>query len=61
MRREKPFNFVDFFIIKTISGKEGAELEGEAIENASQEFDQITNEVNVSMTMTNSGGEHGQK
>lgn len=51
----KPFNFVDLYIIKTIPGKEGAELEGEAIENASQEFDQITNEVNVSMTMTNSG------
>ncbi|MBC7828775.1 MAG: protein translocase subunit SecDF [Chitinophagaceae bacterium] len=51
----KPFNFVDFYIIKTIPGKEGAELEGEAIENATQEFDQITNEVNVTMAMTNSG------
>jgi SecD/SecF fusion protein len=51
----KPFNFVDLYIIKTIPGKEGAELEGEAIENASQEFDQITNEVNVAMTMTNTG------
>jgi SecD/SecF fusion protein len=43
------------YAIKTIPGKEGAELEGEAIENASQEFDQITNEVNVTMSMTNSG------
>ncbi|HMF71169.1 MAG TPA: protein translocase subunit SecDF [Flavitalea sp.] len=43
------------YAIKTIPGKEGAELEGEAIENASQEFDQITNEVNVTMAMTNSG------
>jgi SecD/SecF fusion protein len=51
----KPFNFVDMYIIKTIPGKEGAELEGEAIENATQEFDQITNEVNVTMTMTNTG------
>ena len=51
----KAFNFVDLYIIKTIPGKEGAELEGEAIENASQEFDQVTNEVNVSMSMTNSG------
>ena len=51
----KQVNFVDFYIIKTIPGKEGAELEGEAIENASQEFDQISNEVNVTMTMTNSG------
>jgi SecD/SecF fusion protein len=51
----KAYNFLDFYIIKTIPGKEGAELEGEAIENASQEFDQITNEVNVAMTMTNTG------
>jgi SecD/SecF fusion protein len=51
----KPYNFLDFYIIKTIPGKEGAELEGEAIENASQEFDQISNEVNVTMSMTNSG------
>lgn len=51
----QPYNFVDFYIIKTIPGKEGAELEGEAIENASQEFDQISNEVNVTMSMTNSG------
>jgi SecD/SecF fusion protein len=43
------------YAIKTIPGKEGAELEGEAIENASQEFDQVTNEVNVTMAMTNSG------
>ena len=49
------YNFLDFYIIKTIPGKEGAELEGAAIENASQEFDQITNEVNVTMSMTNSG------
>jgi SecD/SecF fusion protein len=51
----KTLNFLDLYIIKTIPGKEGAELEGEAIENASQEFDQITNEVNVTMSMTNSG------
>jgi SecD/SecF fusion protein len=51
----KPFNFVELYIVKTIPGKEGAELEGEAIENATQEFDQITNEVNVTMTMTNTG------
>lgn len=51
----KPYTFLDFFIIKTIPGKETAELEGEAIENASQEFDQTTNEVNVTMSMTNSG------
>ena len=54
-RAGQTYNFLDFYIIKTIPGKEGAELEGEAIENASQEFDQISNEVNVTMSMTNSG------
>ncbi|RYZ26673.1 MAG: SecD/SecF family protein translocase subunit, partial [Sphingobacteriales bacterium] len=44
------------YAIKTIPGKEGAQLEGEAIEDATQEFDQITNEVNVTMKMTNAGG-----
>ncbi|RZK46913.1 MAG: protein translocase subunit SecD, partial [Pedobacter sp.] len=48
-------NVLLLYAIKTIPGKEGAELEGEAIENASQEFDPITNEVNVTMSMTNSG------
>ncbi|MET0298772.1 MAG: protein translocase subunit SecD, partial [Flavitalea sp.] len=43
------------YAIKTIPGKDAAQLEGEAIEDASQEFDQITNEVNVTMKMTNSG------
>ena len=51
----KLLNFVDLYIIKTIPGKETAELEGGAIEQASQEFDQITNEVNVSMTMNSTG------
>ena len=51
----KPVNFLDFYIIKTIPGKEGAELEGDAIEDAQQTFDPTTNEVNVTMSMTNAG------
>jgi SecD/SecF fusion protein len=43
------------YAIKTIPGKEGAELEGDAIENAYQDFDPITNEVTVAMTMNPSG------
>jgi SecD/SecF fusion protein len=48
-------NALQLFAIKTIPGKEGAELEGDAIENAFQDFDPITNEVTVSMSMTPSG------
>jgi len=43
------------YAIKTIPGKDGAELEGDAIENAYQDFDPITNEVTVAMTMNASG------
>ena len=48
-------NFLRLYAVKTIPGKEGASLEGEAIEDARQEFDQITNEVAVSMAMNPSG------
>ena len=44
------------FAIKTIPGKESAQLEGTAIEDARQEFDQTTNEVLVTMDMNNTGG-----
>jgi SecD/SecF fusion protein len=48
-------NFVRLYGIKTVPGKEGAELEGDAIEDARQEFNQISNEVTVAMEM-NAGG-----
>jgi len=51
----KLLNYLKLYAIKTIPGKEGAELEGDAIEDARQEFDQITNEVAVSMAMNASG------
>ncbi len=44
------------YAIKTVPGKEKADLEGDAIEDARQEFDQVTNEVAVSMEMNASGG-----
>lgn len=46
---------LNLYAIKTIPGKEGAELEGNAIEDAKQEFDQVTNEVTVTMAMTPAG------
>ena len=48
-------NFLRLYAVKTLPGKEGASLEGDAIEDARQEFDQITNEVAVSMVMNPSG------
>ena len=43
--------------IKTIPGRDKAELEGDAIENAYQDFDQITSEVTVNMVMSPSGSQ----
>lgn len=48
-------NFLRLYAVKTIPGKDGASLEGDAIEDARQEFDQITNEVAVAMEMNPSG------
>lgn len=49
-------NFLRLYAIKTVPGRDKAELEGDAIEDARQEFDQVTNEVAVSMEMNPSGG-----
>jgi SecD/SecF fusion protein len=49
-------DFLQLYAVKTIPGKEGAQLEGSAIEDASQGFDQTTNEVLVLMEMTDAGG-----
>lgn len=49
-------NFLRLYAIKTIPGKDKADLEGDAIEDARQEFDQVTNEVAVSMEMNPTGG-----
>jgi SecD/SecF fusion protein len=49
-------NFLRLYAIKTVPGKDKADLEGDAIEDARQEFDQVTNEVAVSMEMNATGG-----
>jgi SecD/SecF fusion protein len=51
-----PSKVLQLFAIKTIPGRESAEIEGNAIENASQDYDQLGN-VTVSMSMTTTGGQ----
>jgi SecD/SecF fusion protein len=48
-------NFLRLYAIKTIPGRDKAFLEGDAIEDARQEFDQVTNEVAVAMEMNPTG------
>ncbi len=47
----KLLNFLDLYAIQTIPGKEGALIEGGAIESADQSFDPISNDVLVNMSM----------
>ncbi len=51
----KAINFLDLYALQTIPGKEGALIEGNAIESAEQGFDPLTNEVIVTMSMNNAG------
>jgi len=51
----KLLNFLDLYAIQTIPGKEGALIEGNAIEGADQSFDPVTNDVLVNMSMNNAG------
>lgn len=51
----KLLSFLDLYAIQTIPGKEGALIEGNAIESADQSFDPITNDVLVNMSMNNVG------
>jgi len=51
----KPYPFLDLYAIRTVPGNDKARLEGEAIEDARQDFDQMTNDVLVEMTMTKMG------
>lgn len=48
-------NFLALYAIKTVPGQEKAKLEGESIIDAGQDFDPITNEVNVNMSMDKNG------
>ena len=51
----KPLPFLELYAIRTIPGTEKAKIEGESIENASQDFDPNTSEVIVEMTMNKQG------
>lgn len=51
----KPLTFLELYVIQTIPGKEGALIEGNAIESADQSFDPVTNDVLVNMSMNNVG------
>jgi SecD/SecF fusion protein len=46
---------IELYVIQTIPGKEGALIEGNAIESAEQSFDPMTNDVLVKMDMNNAG------
>jgi SecD/SecF fusion protein len=51
----KLLSFLDLYAIQTIPGKDGALIEGNAIESAEQSFDPVTNDVLVNMSMNNAG------
>jgi SecD/SecF fusion protein len=51
-----PVQVLQLYVVKAIPGKDGAELEGSAIENAFQDYDQVGN-VTVSMSITTTGGQ----
>jgi SecD/SecF fusion protein len=48
-------NVLQLYAIKTVPGSDKARLEGSVIENASQDFDPITSEVVVEMSMNKQG------
>jgi SecD/SecF fusion protein len=51
----KALPVLDLYAIRTIPGSEKARIEGEVIENASQDFDPVTSEVIVEMSMNKQG------
>ncbi len=51
----KAISELDLYAIKTIPGSDKARIEGEAIEDASQDFDPVTSEVIVEMSMKKQG------
>jgi SecD/SecF fusion protein len=51
----KPYPFLELYAIRTIPGSEKARLEGSVIENATQDFDPVTSEVIVEMSMNKQG------
>jgi SecD/SecF fusion protein len=51
----KPIDEVTLYAIRTIPGTDKARLEGEAVEDARQDFDPMTSEVIVDMSMNKQG------
>jgi len=51
----KPLPFLELYAIRTIPGSEKARIEGTVIENATQDFDPVTSEVIVEMSMNKPG------
>ena len=51
----KPLPFLELYAIRTIPGSEKARIEGSVIENATQDFDPVTSEVIVEMSMNKQG------
>jgi SecD/SecF fusion protein len=48
-------NIIPIYAIKTVGGSEKAKLEGESVTDANQDFNPVTNQVTVSMTMNKQG------
>lgn len=51
----KKLPYLELYAIKTIPGSDKAKIEGSVVENASQDFDPITSEVVVEMSMNKQG------
>jgi SecD/SecF fusion protein len=51
----KLINYLELYAVHTVPGSEKAKIEGEAIEDASQDFDPVTSEVIVEMSMKKQG------
>jgi SecD/SecF fusion protein len=51
----KPIPVLELYAIRTIPGSDKARIEGEVIENARQDFDPMTSEVIVEMSMNKQG------
>lgn len=53
----KPVNTIELYAIKTIPGTEKARIEGGSIKDARQDYDPITSDVVVEMSMDNQGAD----
>ncbi len=54
---DKPVNYLFLYAIKTVPGKETAKLEGGSVVDARQDYDPVTSDVVVEMSMDNQGAD----